>query len=55
MAQKDSVTLNTNTVDRPIAKGTVEKQETRTKRGEVFLLYKEGKYFHKLKNQLIMS
>jgi hypothetical protein len=39
MAQKDSVTLNTNTVDRPIAKETLEKQETRTK----------------LKNQLIMS
>jgi hypothetical protein len=33
MTQKDSVTLKTNTVDWPIARGTVEKQETHIKRG----------------------
>jgi hypothetical protein len=38
MAQKDSITLNTNTVDWPIAKETLEKQETRTKQGEVFFI-----------------
>jgi hypothetical protein len=38
MAQKDSVTLNTNMVDGPIAKETLEKQEMRTKRGEVFFI-----------------
>jgi hypothetical protein len=38
MAQKDWVTLKTNTVDWPIARGTVEKQEMHTKRGEVFFI-----------------
>jgi hypothetical protein len=36
-------------------KGTMEKQEMRTEQAEVFSLYKEGKSFHKLNNQLIMS
>jgi hypothetical protein len=38
MAQKDWVTLKTNTVDWPIARGTVEKQEMHTKRGEAFFI-----------------